>query len=289
MGGDCFFPCLGKKSEAFFSFGEEGLSDLRIGTGFVAHHERKGGGIGDGMGGGVVCEFRHGEEFGPFRRLVLGENLKVGFKFLVDPFGLTVSLGMVGGGEGNVVIEKASKFLCEGGGKLESLIGDDSVVEAEMREDVLEKDLGDVRHGGSFVARAENYPLRKTMVYHDQDRIITVGEGQVSDEIHGDLLEGAGAFRRDGRQGGVGGVGVYFVGLARSAAGDEFPDEGGHTRPPVIPLEQRDGAEIPAVGTGEGFVNIFNEGVAGRFRDIEAALIIEGALVEVPVLGRGVR
>ena len=37
------------------------------------------------------------------------------------------------------------------------------VVEAELGEDVLEKDVGDVRHRGSFVARVENYPLQKTM------------------------------------------------------------------------------------------------------------------------------
>ena len=55
------------------------MSDLRIGTGFVAHHERKGGGVGDGMGGSVVREFCHGEKFGPFRRLIFGKDPKVGF------------------------------------------------------------------------------------------------------------------------------------------------------------------------------------------------------------------
>ena len=58
---------------------------------------------------------------------------------------------------------------------------------------MLEKDFGDVHGGRGFVARAENYPLRKTMVYHDQNGIVAVGSGQISDEIHGDLLERAGA------------------------------------------------------------------------------------------------
>ena len=35
------------------------MSDLWIGMGFIAHHERKGGGVGDRMGGGIVREFRH--------------------------------------------------------------------------------------------------------------------------------------------------------------------------------------------------------------------------------------
>ena len=55
------------------------MSDLRIGMGFVAHHERKQGDVGNGMGGGVVCEFHHGKELGPFRRLVSGKDPKIGF------------------------------------------------------------------------------------------------------------------------------------------------------------------------------------------------------------------
>ena len=52
-----------------------------------------------------------------------------------------------------------SKFSCKGRGKLGSSVRDDLVVEAESWEDVLEKDFGDVCGGGSFVARAENYPF----------------------------------------------------------------------------------------------------------------------------------
>ena len=81
------------------------MSDLWIGTGFIAHHEREGGGVGDGVGGGVVREFRHGKEFGPFRWLVPGKDLKIRFEFLVDPFRFAVSLRVIGGGEGDVVVK----------------------------------------------------------------------------------------------------------------------------------------------------------------------------------------
>ena len=101
---------------------------------------------------------------------------------------------MIGGREGNVVVKKAGEFSGECGSELGSSIGDDSVMKAESGKDVLKKDLGDVRRGGSLVARAENYPLRKTVVYHDQDRIVAVGGGKIRDKIHGDLLEGACAF-----------------------------------------------------------------------------------------------
>ena len=41
------------------------------------------------------------------------------------------------------------------------------------------------------------------------------------------------------------------------------------------------------MGTGKGFVNVLHEGVAGGFGNIEAALVIEGALVEIPILRGG--
>ena len=80
------------------------MSDLRIGSGFVAHHEKEGGGVGDRVGGGVVCKFCHGKEFGPLRRLIFGKDPKEGFKFLVNPFRFAVGLRVVGSGEGDVII-----------------------------------------------------------------------------------------------------------------------------------------------------------------------------------------
>ena len=121
---------------------------------------------------------------------------------------------MIGGGEGNVVFEKMSEFSCKGGGELGAFVGDDLVVKTESWEDVLKKDLSNVRCRGSFVARVENYPLQKTMVYHDQNRIVAMGEGEVGDEVHGDLLEGVGAFQRDRGKGGGGWDGWVLTLLA---------------------------------------------------------------------------
>ena len=85
------------------------------------------------------------------------------------------------------------------------------------------------------------------------------------------------------------GVGVHFVGLAGSTAGDEFSDEGGHAGPPIVPLQEGDCAEVSAMGAGKGFVNVFNEGVTGGFGNVEVASIIKSALVEIPVLRGGTR
>ena len=45
--------------------------------------------------------------------------------------------------------------------------------------------------GDCFLGGAENYPLCKAMVDHDQQRIKTRGSREVSDQIIRDLLEGA--------------------------------------------------------------------------------------------------
>ena len=87
----------------------------------------------------------------------------------------------------------------------------------------------------------------------------------------------------------MGGVGVNLVGLACGTAGDEFSDKGGHARPPVVLLEKGNGVEVSAVGPGKRFMDALDEGVSGRFGNVEAALVIKSALVEIPVLSGGSR
>ena len=83
----------------------------------------------------------------------------------------------------------------------------------------------------------------------------------------------------------MGQVGVNLIGLASSTASNEFANKGGHSWPPIVLLEKGYGVEISAVGAHEGFVNIFHEGVSGRFRNVEVRFVVEGALIEIPVLG----
>ena len=47
--------------------------------------------------------------------------------------------------------------------------------------------------------------------------------------------------------------------------------------------------EVSTVGAGEGFVNVFYEGMSSRFGNVEVRFVIEGTLIEVPVLGLGTR
>ena len=76
-------------------------------------------------------------------------------------------------------------------------------------------------------------------------------------------------FKEIGEKGGVGQVGIDFVGLASGAPSNEFVNEGGHPRPPIVFLEQGDGAEVSAMGPGKRFMDIFDESVVGGLRNIK--------------------
>jgi len=110
---------------------------------------------------------------------------------LVDTFGLSVSLGVIGGGKGEIIVENSSKFSSECRGELWTSIRDNPVVESVAEEDFVEEKGGDSFSGDGFLSGAENYPLSKAMVYHDQERIKAGGGGEVGDQIAGDLLEGS--------------------------------------------------------------------------------------------------
>ena len=76
---------------------------------------------------------------------------------------------MIGDRESNIILEKPSKFLGEGKSELWTPIGDYFGVQAELREHMGEKELGNSGHVDIFGAGAINYPLHKAMVYHDHD------------------------------------------------------------------------------------------------------------------------
>ena len=63
----------------------------------------------------------------------------------------------------------------------------------------MEKKGGNSFGGDGFLGRAKNHPLSKSMVDHDQERIEVGGDREIGDEITGNLLEGAGGDRFNGR------------------------------------------------------------------------------------------
>ena len=112
-------------------------------------------------------KFSRGEELSPFPRIMGAEDPKIGFNLLIGSFGLSICLGVVGRGELNVVFKDTGKFTSEGQGKLRTSVRDDGVVQAEMFEYIVKKELGNSVHVNHLGTRGKNYPLCKAMVNHD--------------------------------------------------------------------------------------------------------------------------
>ena len=115
---------------------------------------------------------------------------------------------------------------------MRSSIRDDFVIETKSFEDFCKEQRGDSSTVDGFLGRAENHPLSKPMVDHNQKGVKTVRKGKVGDEVTGDLLEGAEAGGRNGEEWGSGQMGVYFMLLARGTSADITANVRGEAWPP---------------------------------------------------------
>ena len=88
------------------------------------------------------------------------------------------------------------------------MICDDLVIESEVEVDLVEKEDGDPFCSDYFLGGAENYPLCKPMVNHNQKRVKARGDWKVSDEIARDLLKGSRGKGPDGGERWDSGVGI---------------------------------------------------------------------------------
>ena len=168
-------------------------------------------------------------------------------------------------------------------------IGDDFVKKSEAKEDFVEKERGNPLGGDGFLGRAKNHPLSKPMVDHDQERIEAGGDGEISDEVAGDLLEGAGGDGFDGRQGGHGGVCISFILLAKGTALHVSADKGGEPGPPKFGGDKLAGFQEAGVAGGLVVMaagkNGSSEGIVRR--DVDAAFVGEDARFDLPVSEAG--
>ena len=98
MGGQGFISCLDKFIKSFFYGREIGfVGDVRECLWFVSHNEVEWRFAGGRVGSDVMDEFCHGYLFSPFGRIRSTEYLEISFDFLVDSFGFSISLWVVGG------------------------------------------------------------------------------------------------------------------------------------------------------------------------------------------------
>ena len=162
----------------------------------------------------IVSELSVGDIISPKSGIVPTEDLKVHLNFLIYPFGFPIRLGVVGSGEGEVIFQEFPEFSSEGGSELGASVRDDFVIEAKAKVYFVEKECGNAFGSDVFLCRAENHPLSKPMVDHDQKGIRVGGRGEVSDKVARDLLEGPGGGGVDGSEWWNGGMGICLVLLA---------------------------------------------------------------------------
>ena len=80
------------------------------------------------MWGRVMVEFCREEVLCPFGWVVGAEYLKISIRLLIGPFGLSISLRVIGSGQVYVILEEASEFSGEGRSELGSTVRDESVM-----------------------------------------------------------------------------------------------------------------------------------------------------------------
>ena len=61
-----------------------------------------------------MLELGRGEEFRPLVRVVCTKDLEISFDFLISSFNLPVGLGVVSGGEADIIFENSSKLSSKG-------------------------------------------------------------------------------------------------------------------------------------------------------------------------------
>ena len=123
MSGKGFVASGGEGFEAGFYGGDSSVGNYRgKGMGFISHHEIEWGLVRNGVRAVVMGEFSVGDRFGPRCGIIAAKDTKVGFDFLIDPFGFAVRLWVIGGGEREVVVEEFSEFSGKGRCKLGTTI-----------------------------------------------------------------------------------------------------------------------------------------------------------------------
>ena len=171
------------------------------------------------------------------------------------------------------------------------MVRDDFVVETKAEVHFMKKECGNAFGHNILFCGTENYSLSKSMVDHDQKGIKTGGDGEISDEVAGDLLERVGGRGANGGEWGNSGMGVGLILLAGCATFDVFMDIGGKTGPPEFGCNELLGFQIAGV-TGTFMVmamleNSMPEGIV--IGDVDATLVGQDACFNLPVREAGAK
>ena len=186
---------------------------------------------------------------------VVDEDAEILFEPLVCPFGLAVSLGVVGRAYILFDVEDAAKFLREVRGEAGILVSDDLAGGTIVRKNMLDVEIGNGGGGGRFMAGNKNSSFQAVVVCHSEDAVKAVGEWEFNNEVHGNGCEWeGGAVSGNGTVWDVGARGIDLDGLTGGATTDEGGDEGFHVGPPVILGEEKASFEDARVAHSGGIV-----------------------------------
>jgi hypothetical protein len=108
----------------------------------IAHHKVEWGGITGVMLSVVMDKFCEGKMFYPCFRVSTAMDAEVCFQFLIEAFGLSVSLRVISGRQRNGVVKELGKGSREFGNELRTAIRDDLIIESESSIDMLEEKFG---------------------------------------------------------------------------------------------------------------------------------------------------
>ena len=170
-----------------------------------------------------------------------------------------------------------------------SSIGDDFRVKTEAEKYFVEEEGGDSLSCDGFLCRAENHPLTKAVVHHDQERVKTGGQGEVGDEVARDLMERKRGGGGDGCGGRGSGMCVRLVLLTGCAASNEGANIRGEAWPPELGGNQLASLEEAGVASS-GVIMTAAENITAEIasrRDIDTALMGEDAIRMLPVREMG--
>ena len=140
----------------------------------------------------------------------------------------------------------------------------------------MEEKSGYPLSGGGFLGRTEDYPLRKSVVDHDQQRVEALGRRKIGDEIARDLLKQAGARGGNRDKGWGGGMGIGFCLLARATTLDVFAYKLYKTWPPIVGGHELAGVQESRMSCG---------GVIMVLCDNGASEIVGGGNIHATLIG----
>jgi hypothetical protein len=121
----------------------------------------------------------------PIVLLIVTEDAKELFNFLVYAFRFSISLWVESCRQGLIYVKFAPGFSHEFGGKLGASVGDYMLWESRSSPDVIQVELGRFFGGDCFAAGGDNNGFTET-VHYDEHRISIAGFREVGDEVHSD-------------------------------------------------------------------------------------------------------